>query len=256
MKAANEKHTSIFNEAALTQAVASHLDPDSREPSCFLSVFTTKVSANSWARKLHDRLEEEWEKKWIYQFQHSHLDDRVSPGFPRQERVYITRVMTPLLPPSAQVFDAAALCERLGIHREHSKNELLFLECIPWHALGRTRDFEIGAPTRGSVAAEVRSVQDLNDSHGELLGLGDTAGDLLRSTGDENGAENARMLAIMHTMACRSYQEAMKNMVSMMVEMYYATKAPGQKVKWNTREPFVELFLILCFEHEQRRGQA
>jgi hypothetical protein len=89
----------ISDEASLKQRVSDHFRWSCREPSCFLSVFTNKEHARNWAKL---RLEE--------------------PG----HEVYITPIITAMLPATAQVFDATSLSERLGISLTDTRKMNLF----------------------------------------------------------------------------------------------------------------------------------
>jgi hypothetical protein len=114
----------IDNEKRLREVATDHFTWSCRKPSPFLSVFAQKKHALNWAKKLRDH--------------------RSDDGSGDDSDIYITPVITALLPPNIYYFKASTLCSKLSI--EHGYNsaddEFVVRYHIPWQALGQMRDLD------------------------------------------------------------------------------------------------------------------
>ena len=100
--------TRIFSDSSeLKQAIEAHIDWWSRQPSCFLSVFSDEQHARNWAKQREQT----------------------------QSEVYIYEINTTKLPIDAFVLGIDLLKVTLGIVHPSSTHELLFLHRIPAQAM-------------------------------------------------------------------------------------------------------------------------
>ena len=215
--ASSMANDAITDEASLKLRAANHFSWKSQESSCFLSAFTDEKHATNWARKRHH-------------------DSPAGNG-----DVYITRIITTMLPTDAHVFDATRLCSTLGIQHEYSEHELIFFGRIQWQSLGHTRHLSTDIPKQTSPFPTVGSLQGLNDdfatfmdrvvaaNHLILLDQGITAGGL---------AGPARIMG-------KAYQETIRSLVSTVIDKHYETNNPDQVANWDRSDSFSALTRLL-----------
>jgi hypothetical protein len=113
---AQDRTRAISDELSLKQAAERHFNWTNRQPSCFLSVFSSDTHARRWAN------------------QRERTHDLNSIG-----EVYIQEIDTTKLPADTYVFDAVSLAARLHISHQYSSDEFIFLHRIPGRSLRRTR---------------------------------------------------------------------------------------------------------------------
>jgi hypothetical protein len=106
----------ISDESSLKEAAEEHFHWVCRQPSCFLSVFSSEQHARRWAK------------------QRERTQDVGSI-----DEIYIHEIDTTKLPAFTYVFDAASLTAGLHIVHTHPTDELIFLHRIPGEALRRKR---------------------------------------------------------------------------------------------------------------------
>ncbi|KAI0851656.1 hypothetical protein F5Y00DRAFT_274569 [Daldinia vernicosa] len=97
----------IRDEPELKQAIEKHINWWSRQPSCFLSVFSNRQHARNWAEQRGAT----------------------------QSRVDIYEIDTTRLPPDTYLFDVDSLKATLGFVHPASTHEFLFLHRIPARAI-------------------------------------------------------------------------------------------------------------------------
>jgi len=102
----------IRDESELKQAIEAHIDWWSRQPSCFLSVFSDEQHALNWAKQREKT----------------------------QSEVYIYKIDTTNLPTDTYLFDVDSLKATLGFVHPTSTHEFLFLHRITAQAIVSKRD--------------------------------------------------------------------------------------------------------------------
>lgn len=99
------------DDADLADAVQNHVNWYSKQPSCFLSVFTDKTHARNWAKQ---------------------REKGYGP-------VYVHEISTDLFPACTYVLDIEVLMNELEIVHPYSANELLILHRIPARSIVSTQ---------------------------------------------------------------------------------------------------------------------
>ncbi|KAJ8133257.1 hypothetical protein O1611_g361 [Lasiodiplodia mahajangana] len=107
---ARDSDREISDESSLTQVAKEHFNWNSRQASCFLSVFSDEDHARNWARL-------------------------------RKGKVDIHEIDATKLPLDTCVFDATSLARSLGIVHPYSTHEFIFLHRIPSCSLRRRPGF-------------------------------------------------------------------------------------------------------------------
>jgi hypothetical protein len=216
----------ISDEASLAQAAKNHFSWYCYEPSCFLSVFTNEDHARNWARVVGGRQKSD-------------------------EEIYITRIITAMLPTDILVFDATDLSNKLGIEHEYSEDEVIFLHRVPWQSLGRTRKLGIhvnGTPKDDSLSPLVHSVQDFNDSVAPLISDCDAAA----------AASYMWPPSLLHSnpkkVFSSTYQAGMRDMVMAMGHVLLAKLGHGRNTESTISDPFVEISRLLCASREEEEA--
>ncbi len=205
----------ITDEASLKLRAANHFDWNSREGSCFLSAFTDKEHATNWARMRH----------------HDSCNGEV----------YITRIITTMLPTDAHVFDATWLSNKLGIPHKYSEHEVIFFRRIQWQSLGRTRHVSTDITKQTFSFPTVHALQGLNDNFVTFMDRVIDASDLILL--DEGITAGA--LAGPARIMGKAYQNGIKSLVSMVIDKRYETNNPDQVVNWDRSDPFSALTRLL-----------
>jgi hypothetical protein len=211
MSARARSDDAISDEASLKQRVSHHFSWSSREPSCFLSVFTDEEHARNWAG----------------------CCVRNTGDF----QVYITPIITAMLPATAQVFDATSLHKRLRIYHRYPEHEVMFLHRIPWQSLGFARSLE-GTTTENLRFAwiHVLDVRDVNDA----LVVCITRVNKRRHTTIHRPIKKVLMeLSKRLKGLARDYSAAIPGVV--LPERPNVGGEPGQDAVRNTRKPDIEL---------------
>jgi hypothetical protein len=217
----------IQNQAKLKEEAVLHFGWGSGKPSRFLSVFTDEVHAHNWARKRH----------------------RMSG-----QAVYITRILTALLPVDTHVFDARGLAKALSIHYEYPEHELVFLHSIPWQSLGLTRSIMDDAPREDLNLPPLPPVRALRDANDKFAVFVQCVEDEKRTAGLAGDLNMEEALAKLSNVWVRAYPAVLKATISALVHaLYYQGRNPG---RWLTDDPFLELSSILLWTINEMEGKV
>ncbi len=112
---ASDSTRTISDELSLKQASEKHFDWSCQEPSCFLSVFSSKQHAHRWAKQ------------------------RERAQNLAMDVVYIHEIDTTKLPAATYVFNVTSLTLKLDIAYPYSTHEFIFLHRIPNESLRRSQ---------------------------------------------------------------------------------------------------------------------